>query len=65
MRVVWIVILAATGAMSLIAASLLAQPFNQNERIFPGRGTIEPASSCLFCESEKLAINEANLLSSH
>lgn len=62
MRVVWIVIVAATGAMSFIAASLLAQPMNQNERMFPSRGKSEPTSSCLFCESEQHAIRETNLL---
>lgn len=55
MKVVWIVIMAATGAMSLIAASLLAQPLSQNERTFLAPGQVEPSSSCVFCETDTRA----------
>lgn len=52
MRVVWMVIVAATGAMSLIAASLLAQPYKRSEFRSPFEERAESHFVCLDCTYE-------------
>lgn len=55
MRVVWMVIVAATGAMSLIAASLLAQPYKRSEHRPPFEDRAESHFVCLDCAYESEA----------
>ncbi len=50
MRLVWMIILLATGAMFLIAATLLVHPMESGQH--PSYRTLEKVSqaACFFCE---------------
>lgn len=54
MKLVWMMIVMATGAMLVIAATLVAKPFDLDGRFFYGSGqSADSVASCFFCTGSK------------
>lgn len=53
MKLVWMTIVIATGAMLLIAATLVVKPFNLEGRFFNDSSAADGVASCLLCSGSK------------